>query len=172
MRRPSNVLILLIRRNVKETAPYPTPQTTSVEEETTTDDPDETTQFLGETLSPFETTLSSLNPMTEVPDVETTTAKTWVLDEYSAYDCPAPGYYPFEGDCFRFYRCFETPKGTLKGLLYKCPTGYNYSLEHHRCAKEDSLPPCMKKLQAAHLRLAGVIQLSKSDLSWFFDRDF
>lgn len=42
------------------------------------------------------------------------------VDENSLYDCPAPGYYPFEGDCNRFYKCLETDDGKLKGKFHCC----------------------------------------------------
>ena len=40
------------------------------------------------------------------------------VDESSTYDCPAKGFYPYESDCVRFYRCVVTVNDTLKGILY------------------------------------------------------
>nr|XP_045624910.1 uncharacterized protein LOC123774575 [Procambarus clarkii] len=145
-------------------APYPTPQPDSEDVTPTT-----TPSVFGTTAS--NTTISPIETTTDIMEVETTTVKIWELDKTSQYDCPAPGYYPFEGDCVRFYRCFETLEGKLKGLRYKCPPGYGYSEPLQRCKLEADLPPCMKKLQAAHLRLSGAIRLSSADLIRFFGRE-
>ena len=60
----------------------------------------------------------------------------------SLYDCKRPGHFPYELDCIRFYRCFEVQPGVLKGLLYRCPSGYGYdSKVTQRCQKQQSLPP-------------------------------
>lgn len=107
--------------------------------------------------------------MTTPQPVETTTKKTWQVDESSNYACPAPGYYPFEGDCVRFYKCVELEDGSLKGLLYKCPSGYGYSEERQRCWPEEDLPACRRIIQDAHLRLETATPVYPEDLFWFFN---
>lgn len=121
-------------------APYPTPKPTKPVPEVTTPQP-----------------------------VETTTKKTWQVDGSSNYACPAPGYYPFEGDCVRFYKCVELEDGSLKGLLYKCPSGYGYSEERQRCWPEEDLPACRRIIQDAHLRLETATPVYPEDLFWFFN---
>ena len=64
------------------------------------------------------------------------------LSPGSLYNCVRPGHFPYQLDCIRFYRCFEVVPGVLKGLLYRCPTGYGYSITTERCEKEATLPPC------------------------------
>ncbi|KAB7502798.1 hypothetical protein Anas_10730 [Armadillidium nasatum] len=90
------------------------------------------------------------------------------VDPESLFDCPAPGYYPFEGDCIRFYKCVETDLSQLKGLLYRCPEGFGYSEDRSRCLKEKDLPVCQRVPQEAHLRVESATQLYPEDLLWFF----
>lgn len=87
----------------------------------------------------------------------------------SLYDCPATGYYPFEGDCIRFYKCVELDSGALKGLLYKCPDQFGYSEEKKRCDKSERLPECTKSSVPAHIRVDSATPLYPEDLLWFFN---
>ncbi|KAF2366482.1 Chitin binding domain [Trinorchestia longiramus] len=108
------------------------------------------------------TTITDTTPTEE-------SSTTPMVDPSSLYDCPAKGYYPFEGDCIRFYKCVELDTGFLKGLLYKCPDEYGYSEDKERCDKQERLPPCTKTVTPAHLRQAPTRQLTVEDLTWFFN---
>jgi len=116
---------------------------------------------------PSSTEVTSSNTSTTAAPSTTISQNT--VDPSSLYDCPAKGYYPFEGDCIRFYKCVTIEaNGNLKGLLYKCPEGFGYSEEKKRCDRSERLPPCEKTLSAAHLRMAPARLLSVDDLAWFF----
>ena len=40
----------------------------------------------------------------------------------SIFDCPAPGFYPYENNCLEFYVCLEVLPGILFAeQLYRCP---------------------------------------------------
>jgi len=104
---------------------------------------------------------------TDTVTEETTSSN--MVDPSSLFDCPANGYYPFEGDCIRFYKCVSLDSGLLKGLLYRCPEGYGYSESKKRCDLNSRLPTCDKQLTEAHLRLAPARQLDVLDLAWFFN---
>ena len=85
------------------------------------------------------------NPSDFVFEMNVTTIQHEILLQLAAgslYDCKRPGHFPYELDCIRFYRCFEVQPGVLKGLLYRCPSGYGYdSKVTQRCQKQQSLPP-------------------------------
>jgi len=66
----------------------------------------------------------------------------YTLSADSLYNCTAPGHFPYELDCIRFYRCFEIYPNILKGLLYRCPEGYEFSSVTERCEMQSSLSVC------------------------------
>lgn len=92
------------------------------------------------------------------------------LDPSSQYACTEEGYFPFEQDCVRFYKCSVTTENSLIGYRYKCPEGYGYSDELKRCESEANLPPCEKAPLPASLRGSfPAIQLKVAELRWFFN---
>lgn len=58
------------------------------------------------------------------------------------------------------------------GLRYKCPKNYGFSEERNKCWPKKDLPPCQRRLQGAHLRLASAIELYPEELFWFFRKRF
>jgi hypothetical protein len=67
-----------------------------------------------------------------------------VLVTTTAHLCPAPGYYPYDGDCSRFYKCKTDSRGKLEGYMYECPAGYVFWEISRRCEKVAKLPPCVR----------------------------
>ncbi|CAL4131130.1 unnamed protein product, partial [Meganyctiphanes norvegica] len=118
--------------------------------------------------APVTSPTTSERVTTDFMDFTTATEKTWEVDPVSSYDCPAPGYYPFEGDCIRFYKCVETEENKLKGLLYRCPNGYGYNEVMERCRKETELPKCTRVMTEALFRVEAARPLYVEDLKWFF----
>lgn len=103
-------------------------------------------------------------------DAGATNTSSLPLDPNSQYACMKEGYFPFEHDCVRFYKCSVTTENTLIGYRYKCPEGYGYSDEKQRCAAETELPDCDKQPLPASLRGSfPAIELSVAQLRWFFD---
>ncbi len=46
----------------------------------------------------------------------------YTVMEGSIFDCPAPGFYPYESNCLEFYVCLEVLPGVLFAeQLYRCP---------------------------------------------------
>ena len=58
--------------------------------------------------------------------------------------CPGPGFYPYENDCSRFYRCKVDRRGKLEGFLYECPAGYAFWEISKRCEKIAKVPACSR----------------------------
>ncbi len=55
----------------------------------------------------------------------------------SLYDCPAPGFYPAEGNCHEFYVCQEVlPGKLLADTVYRCPRRYLFDERTRRCQRE------------------------------------
>jgi len=55
----------------------------------------------------------------------------------SLFNCPAPGFYPFEGNCKEFYVCQEVLPGKLVAdQLYRCPRRYLFDDVTRRCQRE------------------------------------
>jgi len=62
----------------------------------------------------------------------------------SLYDCPSPGFYPYESNCREFYVCLEVLPGVLLAeQLYRCPARYLFDEERKRCLREE-LVNCTK----------------------------
>ncbi|XP_032788854.2 mucin-5AC [Daphnia magna] len=115
------------------------PPTTTTTEPPTTTTTEPTTTTVTTTAEPSTTTTAS----TTTVSVESSSASVqYTLAAGSLYDCKKPGHYPYQLDCVRFYRCFEVEPTVLKGLLYRCPEGYGYSVETERCEKQETLPVC------------------------------
>ena len=56
----------------------------------------------------------------------------------SIFDCPAPGFFPFEDNCHEFYVCQEVlPGKLLADQLYRCPDRYLFDEDTRRCQRED-----------------------------------
>ncbi|KAK4026857.1 hypothetical protein OUZ56_015883 [Daphnia magna] len=125
-------------------ATFPVTVTTESATTTTTEPPTTTTTeppttTVTTTAEPSTTTTAS----TTTVSVESSSASVqYTLAAGSLYDCKKPGHYPYQLDCVRFYRCFEVEPTVLKGLLYRCPEGYGYSVETERCEKQETLPVC------------------------------
>ncbi|KAK4301084.1 hypothetical protein Pmani_026754 [Petrolisthes manimaculis] len=159
-------------------APYPTPQPPTDGVTDNNELPPMTT--LVPPLTSTEITTGSINEeitsagingeiTTESITEEASTEKVWELDELSLYPCPAPGYYPYESDCVRFYKCVETDEGKLTGQRYKCPGGFSFSEEREKCWPTEEVPPCQRVPEGPIIRSAPAIQLLVSDLAWFFN---
>ena len=58
--------------------------------------------------------------------------------------CPGRGYYPYDSDCSRFYKCRRDSKGKLEGYMYECPSGYAFWEISRRCEKVAKLPSCVR----------------------------
>ena len=58
--------------------------------------------------------------------------------------CPGPGYYPYDSDCSRFYKCRRDSRGKLEGYMYECPSGYAFWEISRRCEKVAKLPTCVR----------------------------
>ena len=58
--------------------------------------------------------------------------------------CPGPGYYPYDSDCSRFYKCRRDSRGKLEGYMYECPSGYAFWEISRRCEKVAKLPSCVR----------------------------
>lgn len=58
--------------------------------------------------------------------------------------CPGPGYYPYDSDCSRFYKCRRDSRGKLEGYMYECPPGYAFWEISRRCEKLAKLPSCAR----------------------------
>jgi len=104
----------------------------------------------------------------------TTTAATTTITDPTAeggFDCPSTGYFPFETDCVRFYKCVELESSTsLKGIVFKCPDNYGFSEELSRCEKLERMPDCDRLPNPALERFsAPAKQLTVDDLLWFFN---
>ena len=58
----------------------------------------------------------------------------------SLYNCPAPGFYPFEDNCREFYVCLEVLPGILSAeQLYRCPDRYLFDEDTNRCQREEKV---------------------------------
>jgi hypothetical protein len=60
----------------------------------------------------------------------------------SEHLCPGPGYYPYDSDCSRFYKCRRDSRGKIEGYMYECPSGYAFWEISRRCEKMAKLPSC------------------------------
>lgn len=58
--------------------------------------------------------------------------------------CPGPGYYSYDNDCSRFYKCRRNSRGKLEGYMYECPSGYAFWEISRRCEKVAKLPSCVR----------------------------
>ena len=61
--------------------------------------------------------------------------------------CPGPGYYPYDSDCSRFYKCRRDSRGKLEGYMYECPSGYAFWEISRRCEKVAKLPNCVRGMR-------------------------
>ena len=69
----------------------------------------------------------------------TTTQKYKVLPG-SLYQCPRPGFYPYEANCKEFYVCLEVLPGILFAeQLYRCPMRYLFDEDTRRCQREEKV---------------------------------
>ena len=56
----------------------------------------------------------------------------------SIFDCPYPGFFPFESNCLEFYVCLEVLPGILfSEQLFKCPDRYLFDDATRRCQREN-----------------------------------
>merc|ERR1712029_1304747 len=58
----------------------------------------------------------------------------------SLYQCPKPGFYPYEANCREFYVCLEVLPGILFAeQLYRCPSRYLFDEDTRRCQREEKV---------------------------------
>ena len=58
----------------------------------------------------------------------------------SLYNCPQPGFYPYEANCKEFYVCLEVLPGILLAeQLYRCPERYLFDEDTNRCQREEKV---------------------------------
>lgn len=62
--------------------------------------------------------------------------------------CPGEGIFAIPSDCQRFYRCVKSTKGSLLGLLMKCPSGFHfYSTKCVKLNTEDKNRLCSRQVR-------------------------
>jgi hypothetical protein len=92
-------------------------------------------------------------------DVEAgTTQGKYMVMEGSIFNCPEPGFYPYESNCLEFYVCLEVLPGILFAeQLYRCPSRYLFDDVSRRCLREG-------KVNCTKFSLESVSPLGKENV--------
>ena len=89
----------------------------------------------------------------------------------SLYQCPQPGFYPYETNCREFYVCLEVLPGILFAeQLYRCPSRYLFDEDTRRCQREEKVN-CRKfsfNAAAANFAKENVLVVLERFLEPFF----
>jgi hypothetical protein len=87
-----------------------------------------------------------------------TTQGKYMVMEGSIFNCPAPGFYPYESNCLEFYVCLEVLPGILFAeQLYRCPSRYLFDDVSRRCLREG-------KVNCTKFSLESVSPLGKENV--------
>ena len=87
-----------------------------------------------------------------------TLQEKYMVMEGSIFNCPAPGFYPYESNCLEFYVCLEVLPGILFAeQLYRCPDRYLFDDVSRRCLREG-------KVNCTKFSLESVSPLGKENV--------
>ena len=88
----------------------------------------------------------------------------------SLYQCPAPGFYPYESNCKEFYVCLEVLPNVLAAeQLYRCPARYLFDDVKRRCLREEEVNCTRFEVSAfSSLAKTSVLVVMEQFLEEFF----
>lgn len=106
-------------------------------------------------------------PIVPEAPIVPTRPETVVVTPSFDYQCTAPGFFPHDSDCQRFWLCKQETT-VLDSQLFRCPEGYLFHDMVRRCLKEDEVE-CDKTPNLGRISLEPEpIQLREEDLDGFF----
>ena len=108
-----------------------------------------------------------VRPVSEI-DEASSSQKFQVLPG-SLFNCPAPGFYPFETNCKEFYVCLEVLPNILAAeQLYRCPERYLFDEDKRRCLREEKVNCTRFEVNTFSLAKTNVLVVMERFLNEFF----
>ena len=88
----------------------------------------------------------------------------------SLFNCPAPGFYPYETNCKEFYVCLEVLPNVLAAeQLYRCPERYLFDEDKRRCLREERVNCTRFEVNTFNLAKTNVLVVMERFLDQFFN---